>query len=527
MTKLISTKPITFRVIAPLALGLILFSGVNGWGQSDRQTVTPPPGYILIKLPGRSAAGKDEQKQPDATSTEANSLDSVQECTATQKDVTALKRTNKALQKFDDDAQTDASKTSNPAELATINKCVGFVHRSANQVTAKINTMNKSLSKEICAYQMSSWINPVGAAGSAKHMADLSTDFSTQAGDLGTDFTKAFGAKKNPEAKSRSTGQPEQKGFKLCDVNCTDSDLHTDCMNIAKNYSDEIFQMTLAAYTEQYGAQKTWNDVRVGMGLAAVGGVVAIVKGIQHHNDANRRAKVANAYNNGILTNADGTTTDCTTAQNYLTEACQPVLMHYCTETQHAGGTGCQTFQSSYCALSTSNASYCLAGAAATYCQSYSGSSPACQWMATRPASCQANPYDQSCLTSLSNSQLATQCSSYPNDPLCQAFTQGKVVNQAGSTNIAANPLTNTTIIPSTSNAAVGGFNQLIDTGSTSSASTAPTDSSSSASTGTGSTTNSGGLTVRAQVRGQPVANMWAANSGTTVAVLCGSAGCR
>ncbi len=505
--------------LAPLTMSLILFSGQKGWANVINNCNVP--GSCVS---GASAEQGTAASGGSAASSALGSSDglgsfatcgakaAVSEATSNVAGTTSLIKAD--LENFNGEAKRDFtaySKSPTTTSMAqAVNTCQTIVNGKAKALNAQINSLNTTMSSQFCGaiskYSSMSILHPIGDAHAFKNMADYSGSFDTGATALNTSVNSSF-----------------PTGGSVCEQQCTaagiDQSLSTLCEKLASDYRVEAGQIKAITLAEKNEATAGWTAVKVGLGVAAVGATVGIVKAIQHHNDANRRAKIRADYANGIIHNPDGTTTDCKTSDNYMTTACQPVLMQYCSKPENQGGAGCGTFQQSYCALSTANASYCIASTAQTYCASYSASSPACQWLATRPTSCNGNPNPQDCLTSLTNTELQSQCGSYPNDPLCQAFEQGKVVNQAGTTALQNQPVANA---GTTTASGATTLDQLINTPSTT---TGSTSLASTAATTTTSATTGGALntpTVRAQMRGQPVPNMFGADS-QTIASLCTS----
>ncbi len=469
--------------LAPLTMSLILFSGQKGWGAGTGTGFLSCTAFNTAKATGANAG------------------------------------TLAALNTFNATKPPPAAVPSNAAAVTAQNECIAMVDGAANSLNATISQMNTIMNSQLCSaeqkYQgmtnnkFGSLLTPISDVEAFKNMADYSSSFNNLATNLSTAVTTKFVPPSGDICMDPKT----------CNMPGTNKMLAQNCKVLERDFITEAKALETVTGTEAASAETGWTAVKVGLGVAAVGATVGIVKAIQHHNDANRRAKIAADYANGIIHNPDGTTTDCKTSDNYMTTACQPVLMQYCSKPENQGGAGCGTFQQSYCALSTANASYCIASTAQTYCASYSASSPACQWLATRPTSCNGNPNPQDCLTSLTNTELQSQCGSYPNDPLCQAFEQGKVVNQAGTTALQNQPVANA---GTTTASGATTLDQLINTPSTT---TGSTSLASTAATTTTSATTGGALntpTVRAQMRGQPVPNMFGADS-QTIASLCTS----
>jgi hypothetical protein len=227
---------------------------------------------------------------------------------------------------------------------------------------------------------------------------------------------------------------------------------------------------------------KTAKSIKIGAAVTAavVGGAVMYKNHRDDKKEEARKEEIKRNYENGIIVTDKGEQLNCLTDNTYNSLECRPAMFNYCGKSANSGKAGCTAFANSYCATANASQAYCMARSAKTYCAQTGAlipQSPACEWMAARPTTCNAQPENLQCLTSATPAQLTTKCATYPSDPLCQAFRAGKVVTQpAGSsfssegTAVATSTGTGTTTLNGLVSGTTGATN-----GSTTSSSTSGT----------------------------------------------------
>ena len=167
-------------------------------------------------------------------------------------------------------------------------------------------------------------------------------------------------------------------------------------------------------------------------GVGAAGITTAlIIKG--NKKEKRKKEEAAADFEKGVITDAKGKKTDCLTPSTFNKSECKPALFNFCAKEENQNNPGCSAFANHVCSGSEASQSYCTAKSAKAYCSqqgSVIGSSPTCQWLASRPASCATNPENIACLAKVSNETLSAQCGSFPNDPLCLQHQQGTLLTQ-------------------------------------------------------------------------------------------------
>ena len=116
---------------------------------------------------------------------------------------------------------------------------------------------------------------------------------------------------------------------------------------------------------------------------------------------------------------AGPTATNCRTAffttcgENVKSEGCTEFLNHYCDGTGSTTGAG-----------DGEGSAFCAQAKSRLYCENPShAGAPACNWIASMPYTCKANPAAGECLANYeSRSAAETACASHATDPLCDAI---------------------------------------------------------------------------------------------------------
>jgi hypothetical protein len=207
-------------------------------------------------------------------------------------------------------------------------------------------------------------------------------------------------------------------------------------------------------------AGNTWKAFKWGAGI----GAAAIVGGIVYKDkqddkkEKEKKKKLEKEFESGIARKEDGTKTNCLTPGTYANPECKPVLQNYCSKDENAHKGGCVAFQNKICSEADASQSYCVGKDVKAYCKQEGpliAQSPACIWVSGRPKSCDTDPENVQCLTTMTPAQLNAECPKFPNDPLCQAHLAGKVVTQPMSESAAAEYAT-------TNTNSAGGINNLI-----------------------------------------------------------------
>jgi hypothetical protein len=222
-------------------------------------------------------------------------------------------------------------------------------------------------------------------------------------------------------------------------------EIESACMKNFRAAETELKKSLGTAFALKNQFQKGMKMV-IGLGIGA--GVVGV--GYKVHKDKKDKkkrrraeAQAAEEYKNGIITLADGSKKECYTTDNYQSEDCRDTMKRLCQDGENASKSGCGAFNGYYCGSGSGNENspYCLASEVASFCAGPSEvlkTSPACQWMSSRPASCMEKPSDLKCLSNMSMDQLMAACKDYPNDPLCKKAEAGIIVTQPQA--IAAQP---------------------------------------------------------------------------------------
>ncbi len=143
-------------------------------------------------------------------------------------------------------------------------------------------------------------------------------------------------------------------------------------------------------------------------------------------------------FQNGYAYNSLGERVNCLTNESYMSGDCKPVMLNFCGKKENTAMNACATFTGTYCAQSSASQSFCMAQQARTFCEQqsgpYSASTPACQWIAARPSNCVRQPEGRACLYNSTAAKITASCPSFPNDPLCSAFKEGKDILQVAPT---------------------------------------------------------------------------------------------
>ena len=184
----------------------------------------------------------------------------------------------------------------------------------------------------------------------------------------------------------------------------------------------------------------------IGGGVAAVGVGYAVISSKNKKKKKKKAAKKAQQeMDAGIITMQNGEKKECFTTENYQSLECRDTMFRMCQDSEHSGKTGCQAFNGFYCGIGSGNENtgYCNYQAAVSYCSGPSEvlkQSPACQWAASRPASCASNAGDMNCLSAMSPSVLSEKCQNFPNDPLCKKAATGAIVSQPSGSAVLLTP---------------------------------------------------------------------------------------
>lgn len=176
---------------------------------------------------------------------------------------------------------------------------------------------------------------------------------------------------------------------------------------------------------------------KVAIGGALAGGGLIIKDQIDDKNDRKKKEKEEKAKfdaENGVIKDANGNDLVCFSEGNFMRAECKATMLGLC-QAGKADTAGCKAFNNNHCAVDGAQSSYCLAADAKTYCAQTGdmiAKSPACQWASSRGEACKKDPENVSCLYAGSASALTAACAGFPNDPLCRAHAEGRIVSQGG-----------------------------------------------------------------------------------------------
>jgi len=335
-------------------------------------------------------------------------------------------------------------------QSVAIGECISIVKLKEAEVAAKANLVKNEIENRTADATGRSMLGSArtklfgrntdkGKIVSAKELSGKGKSYFTDAKDGLTLAKNVCQTKKDsciivtPGNDGNTTFNPEVTLQQSQDVA---SDMQEGCLAIIEAEIKKTTTGILSATGLRDSATDTMNAFATG---AAIGSA-ALVGGVMYKNKKDddeakdKKKKREKEFESGVARNEDGTTTNCISQNTYTNPECKPVLLNYCAKDENASKGGCIAFANSYCSAEDAAQAYCVSKQAAEYCKQqgpYIGQSPACQWIAARPADCKRNPENINCLANVTPSALQTACADFPNDPLCAANAAGKVVTQS------------------------------------------------------------------------------------------------